>query len=76
MMVVGNHALETKDRARLDSSTKHSGGWLEERDNGIEKPWQSLGSGQDQMADGGSLFESMQTLTLVSMGGFVTPFET
>ena len=50
VMTMGNHAIETENEARLDSSTEHSGGWLEERDNGLTKPWQSLGSGQDQMA--------------------------
>ena len=30
MMVVGNHAIESENEARLDSSTEHSGGWLEE----------------------------------------------
>ena len=38
VMVVGNHAIETENGARLDSSTKHSGGWLEERDNRLAKP--------------------------------------
>ena len=50
VMAMGNHAIETENKARLDSSTEHSGGWLEERDNGLAKPWQSLGSRQDQMA--------------------------
>ena len=33
MMTVEDHAMETKEGARLDSSTKHSRGWLEDRDN-------------------------------------------
>ena len=40
-----------KNEARSDSSTKHNGGWLEERYNRLGRPWQSLGSRQDQMAD-------------------------
>ena len=39
LMVVENHAMETEDGARLDSSTKHNGGLLEERDNELVKPW-------------------------------------
>ena len=35
MIAMENHAMETKDGARLDSSTKHSGGKLEDRDNGL-----------------------------------------
>ena len=38
VMAVENHAREIKDGVRLDSSTKHSGGWLEDRDNGLWKP--------------------------------------
>ena len=38
VLVVENQAMRTKDGARLYSSTIHSGGWLENRDNGIWKP--------------------------------------
>ena len=38
VMAVENHAMETEDGVRLDSSTKQSGGWLEDRDNGLWKP--------------------------------------
>ena len=69
MMNVGNHAIEIENEAWLDSSIEHSGGWLEERDNGLAKPWQSLGSGQDQMADDSSQFESTRTSTsMVGVG--------
>ena len=44
VMALENQAMETEDGTRLDSSTKHSGGWLENRDNDLWKPWQSLGS--------------------------------
>ena len=76
VMAVRNHAIETENGARLDSSTEHNGGWLEERDNGIAKSWQSLGLGQDQMAGDSSQFELMRTSTSVGGGGFVTPFKT
>ena len=62
--------------ARLESLTKHSVGWLEDRDNRLWKPWQSLGSGQDQVADDSLQFESTRTSTSVGGGGFVTPFGT
>ena len=75
-MAVENHAMEIENRARLDFSTEHNGGWLEERDNGLGKPWRSLGSGQDQMADDSLQFESTRTSTSVSGGGFVIPFGT
>ena len=39
VMAMENHAMETKDGVRLDSSTKLSGGVLEDRDNGLWKPW-------------------------------------
>ena len=35
VLSVKNQAMETEDGARLYSSTKHSGGWLKNRDNGI-----------------------------------------
>ena len=54
VMGVGNHAIEIDNGTRLDSSTEHIGGWLEERDNGLAKPWQFLGSRQNQMADDSS----------------------
>ena len=76
MMAVENHAMETENEARLDSSAEHSGSWLEKRDNGLVKTWQSCGSGQNQMADDSLQFESTWTLTSVGGGGFVTPFET
>ena len=50
VMAVENQARETDTGARLDSPTVHNGGWLEERDNGLWKPWR-CGSGEDQMAD-------------------------
>ena len=43
VLAVKNQAMKTIDGARLCSSTKHSRGWLENRDNGLWKPWQSLG---------------------------------
>ena len=76
VMAVGTHALETENGARLDSSTVHNGGWLEERDNGLAKPWQSLGLRQNQMANDSSRFKSTQMSTSVGGDGFVTPFET
>ena len=51
VLPVENQAMKTEDGMRLYSSTKHGGGWLENRDNGLWKPWQSLGSGQDQVVD-------------------------
>ena len=42
VLAVENQAMKTKDGARLCSSTTHSGGWLENRDNGllsIGSPW-------------------------------------
>ena len=38
VLAVENQALKIEDGARLCSSTKHSGGWLENRDNGLWKP--------------------------------------
>ena len=61
---------------RLESLTKHSGGWLEDRYNELLKPWHSLGSGRDQVADDNLQFESTRMSTSVCGGGFVTPFET
>ena len=54
---MGNHAIETKNLAMLDSSTKHSGDWLEERDNRLVKPRKSVGSGQDKMANDSGMDE-------------------
>ena len=76
VLVVENQAMETEDGARLYSSTTHSGGWLENRDNRLLKPWQSLGSGQDPVADDSMQFESTRTSTSVGGGGFVAPFTT
>ena len=76
VMAMENHDMETENGARLDSSKEHNGGWLEERNNGLGKPWQSLGTGRDQMADDSLQFESTLTLTSVGRGGFVTPFGT
>ena len=42
MMALENHAMETENRPRLDSSSKHSGGWLEERDNELVKAFAVL----------------------------------
>ena len=68
-MALENQAMETKDGTRLDSLTKHSGGWLENRDNELWKPWQSLGSGRDQVADDNLQFESTRASPqLVGMG--------
>ena len=39
VLVMENQAMETEDGARLNSSTKHNGGWLENRDNRLWKPW-------------------------------------
>ena len=50
-MAMENHAMETDNGARLASSTKHTGGWLEDRVNELWKPWQSLGLGRDQMVN-------------------------
>ena len=76
VMVVVDHAIETEIRARLDSSTKHSGGWLEEKDSGLVEPWKSLGLGQGHMAYDSPQFESTRKSTSVGGGGFVTPFDT
>ena len=76
VMVVENQAMETEDGARLDSSTKHSGGWLEDKDNGLWNPWQSLGSGRDQVVDDSLQFELTRVSTSVGGGGFVTLFGT
>ena len=76
VMVVENQAMETEDGVRLDSSTKHSGGWLENRDSRLWKPWQSLGLGQDQGAYDSLQFDSTRASTSVDGGGFVTPFRT
>ena len=73
VLAMENQAMETEDGARLDSLTKHSGGWLENRDNGLWKPWQSLGSGQDQVVDDSLHFESTRASTLVGGGMFETP---
>ena len=45
VIAVENQARETN--TGQGSSTVHNGGWLEERDNGLWKPWQSCGSGED-----------------------------
>ena len=37
VMALENHAMEIENKPRLDSSTKQSGGWLEERDNELVK---------------------------------------
>ena len=72
VLTVENQAMNNKDGARLCSSTTQSGGWLENIDNGLLKPWQSLGSGQDPMVDDSMQFES----TSGCGGGFVAPFTT
>ena len=76
VLAVENQIMKTKDGARLCSSTKHSGGWFENRDNGLWKPWQSLGLRQDQAIDDSMQFDSTRMSTSISEGGFIAPFAT
>ena len=76
VLAVENQAMKTEDGARLCSSTKHSGGWLKNKNKGLWKPWQSLGSGEDQVVDDSMQFESTRTSTSICGGGFIASYAT